>query len=391
VWGALEDGSNFIDLDLRTGQLTKAGTTAVSSADGLLSVTNNTSGSMVVSLERFLNFGGGVYSKTFNAATLTVDVFGRVVGFTQPDDFFYTESVFIATAGQTTFSVNHVVGNILVFRDGLLQDTSVYSETTTTVVLTNACAAGEIITVYNMRAVSTDQYYENLNVIIVSSTANSITYSAPAFQVINAGDLLCFTATQPQSADTPTVYTVQSVNTTTKTILFTTNIAGASTGFGAFRRRSAGSTYTPFSRYTVDLVGANVYQPPEFTIRNGFEMVYVNGAQLSEIDYDLSGNEIGGFPSSVTGKLTLIMFSENNFGVPASNVTNTVAYSISGALSYVFPNNPLSMEVYANGALLAQGAGLDYTANPSGYNLVQAFNNNFTLLNQQTFARIGPA
>ena len=391
VWGAIEDGSNFIDLDLRTGQLTKAGTTAISSADGLLNVTNNTSGSMVVSLERFLNFGGGVYSKTFNAATLTVDVFGRVVGFTQPDDFFYTESVFIATAGQTTFSVTHVVGNILVFRDGILQDTSNYSETTTTVVLANACAAGEIVTVYNMRAVSTDQYYETLNVSIVSSTANSITYSAPAYQIINAGDLLCFAAAQPQPADTPTTYTVQSVNTTTKTIVFTTSIAGASTGFGAFRRRPAGSTYRPFSRYTVDLTAANSYQPPEFTIRNGFEMVYVNGTQLSEIDYDLSGNEIGGFPSSVTGKLTFIMFSENNFGVPASNVTNTVAYSISGALSYVFPSNPLSMEVYANGALLAQGTGLDYTANPSGYNLVQAFDNNFTLLNQQTFARIGPA
>jgi hypothetical protein len=391
VWGALEDGSNFIDLDLRTGQLTKAGTTAISSADGLLNVTNNTSGSMVVSLERFLNFGGGVYSKTFNAATLTVDVFGRVVGFTQPDDFFYTESVFIATAGQTTFSVTHVVGNILVFRDGVLQDTSNYTETTTTVVLANACAAGEIVTVYNMRAVSTDQYYETLNVSIVSSTANSITYSAPAYQIINAGDLLCFAASQPQSADTPTTYTVQSINTTTKTIVFTTSIAGATSGFGAFRKRAAGSTYRPFSRYTVDLTAENLYQPPEFTIRNGFEMVYVNGAQFSEIDYDLSGNEIGGFPSSVTGKMTFIMFSENNFGVPASNVTNTVAYSISGALSYVFPSNPLAMEVYANGALLAQGTGLDYTANPSGYNLVQAFDNNFTLLNQQTFARIGPA
>jgi hypothetical protein len=391
VWGALEDGSNFIDLDLRTGQLTKAGTTAISSADGLLNVTNNTSGSMVVSLEKFLNFGGGVYSKTFNAATLTIDVFGRVVGFTQPDDFFYTETVFVATASQTTFSVNHVVGNILVFRNGVLQDTSVYSETTTTVVLANACAAGEIVTVYNMRAISTDQYYENLNVVIVSSTANSITYSAPAFQIISAGDLLCFAAAQPQPADTPTTYTVQSVNTTTKTIVFTTNIAGATNGFGAFRRRPAGSTYRPFSRYTVDLTAANAYAPPNFTIRNGFEMVYVNGAQLSEIDYDLDGNEIGGFPASVTGKMTFIMFSENNFGVPASNVTNTVAYSIDGALTYVFPNNPLAMEVYANGALLAQGNGLDYTANPSGYNLVQAFNNNFTLLNQQTFARIGPA
>jgi hypothetical protein len=391
VWGALEDGQNFIDLDLRTGQLTKAGTTAISSADGLLSVTNNTEGSMVVSLQKFLNFGSGVYSKTFNAATLTVDIYGRVVGFTQPDDFFYTETVFSATSGQTVFPVNHIVGNIFVFRNGVLVDTSSYTETTTNFTFTNSCAAGEIVIVFNMRAVSTDQYYENINAAIVSSTANSITYSAPLYQIVNAGDLICFAATQPQPADTPTTYTVQSVNTTTKTIVFTTNISGATAGFNAYRKRLAGSTYAPFSRYTIDVSSANTVTPSEFTVRNGFEMIYVNGAHLNEIDYDLTGNTVGGFPSSVTGKMTFIMFSENNFGVPASNVVNTVAYSIAGALSYVYPNNPLSIEIYANGALLAQGSSYDYTANPSGFNLTQAFNNNFTLLNQQTFARIGPA
>lgn len=391
VWGALDDGDNYIDLDERTGQLTKAGTTAISAADGLLSVTNNTQGSMVVSLQKFLNFGSGVYSKTFNAATLTVDVYGRVVGFTQPDDFFYTETVFTATAGQTVFSVTHVVGNIFVFRDGVLVDTSEYSETSSNFTFTNPCAAGEVIVVFNMRAVSTDQYYEDINASIVSSTSNSITYSAPLYQNVVAGDLLCFAATQPEPADTPTTYTVQSVNTTTKTIVFTTTISGATAEFQAYRKRAAGSTYTPFSRYTVDLSSANSVTPTQFTVRNGFEMIYVNGVHLNEIDYDLTGNTVGGFPAPVTGKMTFIMFTENNFGVPASNVVNTVSYSIAGALSYVYPNNPLSVEIYANGALLAQGSGYDYTANPAGYNLTQAFDNNFTLLNQQTFARIGPA
>ena len=391
VWGALEDGQNFIDLDQRTGQLTKAGTTAVSSADGLLSVTNNTQGSMVVSLQKFLNFGAGVYSKTFNAATLTVDVFGRVVGFSQPDEFFYTESVFTATAGQTTFSVNHVVGNIFVFRNGVLVDTSGYTETTTNFTFTQPCVAGEVVVVFNMRAVSTEQYYENINAVIVSSTSNSITYAEPLYQIVKAGELICFAANQPASTDTPTTYTVQSVNTTTKTIVFTTTITGATTGFGAYRKRAAGSTYAPFSRYTIDVTSENTVTPTEFTVRNGFEMIYVNGSQFNEIDYDLTGNTVGGFPAPVTGKMTFIMFSENNFGVPASNVVNSVAYSNDGALTYVYPNNPLSMEIYANGALLAQGASYDYTANPSGYNLTQAFNNNFTLLNQQTFARIGPA
>lgn len=391
VWGALEDDLNFIDLDQRTGQLTQAGTTAISSADGLLNVTNNTSGSMVVSLEKFLNFGAGVYSKSFSAATLTVDIFGRVVGFTEQDEFFYTESVFVATAGQTSFSVTHVVGNILVFKNGLLLDTSLYTETTTTVVLNTACAVSEIVTVYNMRAVSTNQYYEVLGTTIASSGSTTIVYGDATDQIIEAGDKLCFAATQPDPTSTQTTFTVQSVNVSTKTITFTTTISGATTGLGVFRQRAAGAAYRPFSRYTFDLTNASLIDPSNVTVRNGFESVYVNGTQFSEIDYDLSGNAITGFPANVTGKMTLIMYAENNLGIPASNVTNTVAYSVSGALTYPFSSNPLSLEIYANGVLLAQGSGLDYTASTSNYNLVTAFDNNFTLLNQQTFARDGAA
>ena len=391
VWGALEDGNNYIDLDQRTGQLTKAGSTAVSVADGLLSVNNNTDGSMIVALNKFLNFGAGVYTKTFSAATLTIDVYGRVVGFSEPDNFYYTEDVFSATAGQTVFSVTHIVGNILVFRDGILLDTSEYSETTSNVTLTNACAAGEIVVIINMRAVSTNQYYEDLGVTISSSTSNTVTFAVSSYQAIVAGDQLCFAANQPESTDTPTVYTVQSVNSNNTVITFTTNISGATTGYGVYRKRAAGATYAPFTRYTTDLVAASTFTPTNFQFRNGFEMIYLNGCNFSEIDYDLSGNTISGFPSSATGKMTFIMFAENNLGVPCSNITNTPIYSTNGALSYNFQSNPLAMEIYANGALLAKGASYDYTATSATYLLNTAFDNNFTLLNQQTFARIDAA
>tara|TARA_R110000868_G_scaffold182605_1_gene423615 strand:+ start:14523 stop:17843 length:3321 start_codon:yes stop_codon:yes gene_type:complete len=391
IWGALQDGQNYIDLDERTGQITRAGTTAISSADGLLSVTNNTGGSMIVSLQKFLNFGSGIYSKSFNAATLTVDVYGRVVGFTESDEFFYSEDVFSATSGQTSFSVTHVIGNILVFRNGSLLDTSEYTETTTTVVMATACASGEIVVVINMRAVSTNQYYEVLGTTISSSGSSTIVYGDPTDQIVEVGDLLCFAANQPASADTPATFTVQSVNTSTNTITFTTSISGATTGYGVFRKRAAGAAYRPFSRYTFDLSNSSSYTPSNFTIRNGFESVYVNGTQFNEIDYDLSGEAITGFPSDLTGKMTVIMYAENNLGVPASNVTNTVSYSVNGALTYIFASNPLAMEVYANGALLTKGSGYDYTASSSNYNLTTAFANNFTLLNQQTFARIGAA
>ena len=386
LWSGLPDGNNFIDLDKRTGQLTKVGTTSISSGDGLLSVTNNTSGSMVVSLEKFLNFGAGVYSKTFSAATLTIDVFGRVVGFTQPDNFYFTETVFNATSGQTSFSVTHTVGNVLVFRNGLLLSTSDYTETSTTVVMNNACALNEIVVVLNMRAVSIDPFYEPLNTTIASSGSTTVVYVDAPYQLIEAGDLLTFANT-----GTPTQYTVQSVNTSTKTITFTTTISGATAGLEIYRYRGTGATYRPFSRIETDLTNVGSWTPTEITVTNGYELIFVNGSAFNEIDYDLSGATIGGFPANVTGKAVLIQFSANNLGVPASNITNTVAYSINGALSYSFPNNPLSMALYANGALFAKGSSYDYTATSLGYNLTNAINNNFTLLNQQTFARDGAA
>jgi hypothetical protein len=100
---------------------------------------------------------------------------------------------------------------------------------------------------------------------------------------------------------------------------------------------------------------------------------------------------LDGFPSAVTGKLSIIMFSPNNLAVPASNIANTPAYSVAGQVLYLFASNPLSMEVYANGALLAKGSGYDYTASASGFTLATAYTTNSILFNQQTFARIGAA
>jgi hypothetical protein len=392
VWSGLPDGSNFIDLDERTGQLIKSGTTTVSAADGLLSVTNNTSGSMVVSLQKFLNFGEGVYTKTFPASTLTIDVYGRIVGFTEPDSFYYTENTLIATAGQTVFNVTHIVGQCLVFRDGLLVPLSDYSETSSTITFNDACAEGETVVVIEMRATSTDQYYEMMNTQIASSTSNTITVVFCTSQGIDAGDELCFASSQPDPSDTPTVYTVQSVNQSTKTITFTTSISGATAGFNVYRKRAAGSDYIPFTRHDFDVSNTNIYTPTTFQISNGFESIYVNGVQFSEIDYDLSSDgSITGFPAPITGKMSVILYAPNNFNVPASNVTNTVAYSVANTVFYELANNPNAMTVYANGAYLTKGADKDYTASTSGFTLVTAIQNNVTLFNQQTFASMGDA
>jgi hypothetical protein len=390
VWSALLDPTggvqSFIDLDRSTGQVIVNGFSSSNQNDGFLSITNNTDGQMRVNLQQFLNFGAGIYTKSFDVAKLTVDVYGRVVGFLEQDQFFYTETVYLATAAQTTFSNTHTVGWILVFRNGILLDTTEYSETSTTVVMANACAAGEIITVFYMRGVSTSASYVQTNMTIASSTSNTITYNNAPWQVVNVGDKLTFTDT-----GTPTQYTVQSINTTTKVITFTTTIAGATAGNQVFIARAAGSSYAPFSRYTFALTNATTYTPTTWAIQNGAESIYVNGSQINEIDYNITGAAIDGFPAPLTGNMTVILYSPNNLNVPASNIVNVTAYSTAGQTTYPFVSNPLSLEIYANGALLAQGASYDYTASSANYILTTAFNNNSTLLNQQTFARDGAA
>ena len=389
-WSALLDptGSNqsFIDLDVRTGQLTVAGATGNNINDGFLAVTNNTDGSMKVNLHDFLNFGAGVYSKSFNAATLTIDVYGRVIGFSEADNFYYTEDVFSATAGQTSFSITHTIGWVLVFRNGELLDPSEYTETGSTVVMNTACASGEKVVIIYMRGNSTSEYYEPLNITIASSGSNTVTYSGLPWNKVVAGDVIAFA-----NAGSPTLYTVSSVNQSTKVITFTTSISGATAGLTLYRYRAAGSNYAPFTRYDQDVTATTSFLPTEYQIRNGFEFIFVNGVQISEIDYNVNvtTSALDGFPAPLTGRLTVIQFAPNNLEVPASNIANNPAYSVSGQSTYPFNSNPLSMEVYANGCLLTKT--YDYNAYSASWVLTTPFSNNDTLLNQQTFARIGAA
>jgi hypothetical protein len=382
LWAGLEDGVNVIDLDMRTGQLTKVGTSSVSSADGLLSVTNNTEGTMVVSLNKFLNFGNGVYSKNFSPTSLTIDIYGRVVGFEAQDDFFSSEYVYTATAGQTTFAASHILGQALVFRNGLLMPPVDYTETTTNITFTNACAVGEIINIIVMRAVSSLDSYDELGINVAS--LSPFTYNGLPFQELAAGEQITFS-----NVGTPTIYTIATVNMVTKQITFTVTPTGVAVGADMYIFTAENAEYKPFYRYTFDTTALSSYTSPIIDIRSGFEQLYANGSQFNEIDYDLTTNTFSGFPSPLTGKVDLIVYAPNNLGVPCSSVTNFVAYSINGALTYNFANNPLSMQVFANGSLLTKN--IDYVPNTSSYNLAVAFTNNFTLLNQQTYARTGAA
>ena len=206
IWSALPDGINYIDLDVRTGQLIETGTTTVGT--GEIAVTNNQDGRIVASLAPFLDFGTGVYTKTSSVATLTIDIYGRVVGFEEPDAFYYTEEVFTATAGQTVFNVTrssgYISGQCLVLENGLLLNTSEYTDTggsTGTVTFATGRTAGDIITIISVKSVNSSTG------VYASFTRNSATltnassYTASGFTLNSGYELLFLNGTVVNDQD----------------------------------------------------------------------------------------------------------------------------------------------------------------------------------------------
>lgn len=387
LWSALPDGTNYIDLDVRTGQLIKTGTTTT--GGGQIAITNNPDGTMVGALQQFLNFGG---ASTFTGtpASITVDIYGRVVALTPPDGFYYTSWETVATAGQTVFTptargTGYITGQDLVFRNGTLLDSSEYTETSTTITMGTACAAGDQVAVLSFRSVATSVYYEPLNIYFASGTT-TVTYTGAPYQIINVGDKLTFS-----SSGTPTQYTVSAVNTTTKTITFTAAVSGVTAGTQIYRYRASGSTYPSFSRYTATLSAASSYTPTTFTLRSGYELLFLNGTVVNDQDYDLVSNTINNFPAVASGNLTIIQWAENSSTVPNGLPANVAVNTAAGQATYSFSFDPNYFEIYGNGLLYVRGASSDYNVGTNTYTLNPTPTTNLTVLVQETFNGAGPA
>jgi hypothetical protein len=205
IWAGLPDGTNNIDLDQRTGQLIQTGTTSVGT--GEIAITNNAQGSFVASLQQYLDFGGA-YTQTAAVATLTIDIYGRVVGFETPDDFNYTQQVFTATSGQTVFTVTraagYIVDNCWVMQNGCLLDESEYTDTagaTGTVTLATGATTGDIITITSFKSVnSTTGVYTSFTRNSATLT-NQASYTASGFTLNTGFELLFLNGTIVNSQD----------------------------------------------------------------------------------------------------------------------------------------------------------------------------------------------
>jgi hypothetical protein len=203
IWAALPDGTNYIDLDVRTGQLLKVGTTSVGT--GEISVSNNADGVVVAHLAPYLDFGPGVYTITGSAATITIDIYGRVVGFTSPDTFDMTISTFTATSDQTFFAVTrnaaYLVGQCFVFNQGTLCQTSEYTDAAGGVTFGTGVVLDNIVTVISFRSTNgpTGTYASFSRNSAVLSAAGS--YTVSGFTLISGYELLFINGTVVNEQD----------------------------------------------------------------------------------------------------------------------------------------------------------------------------------------------
>jgi hypothetical protein len=388
LWSALPDGVNVIDLDSKTGQLITTGTTTTGT--GQVKVSNTGDGQLIASLDQFLDFGGPT-TFTGSAATITVDIYGRVVGFTTPDDFYMTIDYFDATASQTVFSVTraatYIQGQCLVFQNGLLLSDTEYTDTggaTGTVTLSTGATLNDVVTIYSMRAISSGAFYDNTYLQVDTVGATSIVWNAASmpYQLIRAGDLLTFS-----NVGTPTTYTVSTVNYSTRTITFTGAIT-ASAGNTIYTYRAATSSYPVFSRFEATLTSTATYKPTDWEFNSGYELPFYNGTIVPDSDFDIVGNTYTITPSVSDGLLTIIQFSANNTTTPTGTPQNVITYAIVGQTFYSFNFTSGALGIYANGVLYE--GGVDYTTSTNSYNLTNSPTESF-IIQQQTFARAGAA
>ena len=379
IWAALPDGTNYIDLDVRTGQLIQTGTTTVGT--GEIAITNNLQGQVVAALQQYLNFGGA-YSQTFSAGNLTVDIYGRVVGFESPDAFYYSEQEYTATAGQTVFNVTrgagYIVGQCLVYQNGCLLNPSEYTDAATTVTFATGRTVGSKITIESFKSVSSI----NLTTLSASGTGSiaTLTFAARPTVPFAVGQSILVAGVTPSGYNG--TYTVTAC--TNNSVSFASTTTGAQTVAGTITL--ANTNYPSFTRNAATLSNQGTYTASGFTLVSGFELLFLNGTIMNSQDYDISGQTIS-FIGNATGDLQIIQWSPNNLGVPNGTPVNIDALTAAGVYLYSFNYDPMAFNVFENGIQLIQGT--DFTTGTNTYTLIPTPTVGGDILVQQTFARTG--
>ena len=291
IWSGLIDGTNIIDLDQRTGQLIGTGTTTVGT--GEIAIINNPNGSIVASLQEYLDFGGA-YTKTVTVGTLTIDIYGRVVGFSPPDDFDYTENTFIATSGQTVFNVTRGTGYItnqcFVFKNGLMLDEYEYTDNITNITLETGATLYDDITIISFKSInSSTGVYASFTRNPVTLT-NQSSYTASGFTLNNGFELLFLNGT---------IVTAQDYSISGQTITFIGNTTGYMEVIQWTPNNLGVANGTPVNVDAFTIIGQTLYN---FNFNASAFNLFSNGVILvNTVDFSQGTNQytLANIPSTI--------------------------------------------------------------------------------------------
>jgi len=377
IWLGLPNGKNIIDLNYRTGQVIQTGTT--STGTGELQINNNPEGLLQASLAQLLTFPGGATTYTSSVATLTVDRYGRVVGFVTPDNFYYTMTAHIATSGQTVFNITrgteYRTGNTFVFQNGLYLDQSQWTDGSSQITLAINANTNDVVTIISMASVG-----NSLITTGASGTGSiaTLTFATQSIVPFTIGESITISGVTPSGYNG--TYTV--TNCTTSSVSFANTTTGSQTVAGTI---IGNRTYNSFNVYSDTLSNQANYTTSGWLV-SGNELIFLNGTVVNAQDYNISGQTIS-FNTAVTGDMQVIIWANNNQGQPNGIPQNTDLYTIIGQTIYPFTYNPLSFNLYNNGVLLLET--VDYTVTTGSYTLSQTPTTNLNILVEQTFNRTG--
>ena len=371
----------YIDLDQTSGQAIITGLTTANANNGMLAIQPTNDGRLQVALNKFISFGtdgsgAEILHKTVQPSLLTIDIFGRVVGFQYPDDFYFTIQNYTTTSGQTVFtttrSSTYLINNCLVFENGTLVDVSEYTDTagsTGTVTFSSGRSLNNSITIISIRA---------------SHTASAGSFVLTKF----------YTITDLGSTTNAQWNTIAGTSGVTYSVGSTFTCANIGTGFGTGQ---AATVYNAFTRFNQTITNEN-HITPTTPIENGFEYLFFNGIAMTDPDYNINNaGDIIDLPANMSGTMTVIQWAANNLSAPAGNCYQVTTYTQANQPNYNFGLTQYAFNLHYNGVFQVNGTttttttNYDYTTVSGGYALSNTPLVNTDTLLQQSFTRTGAA
>ena len=142
----------------------------------------------------FSNFHGATLCVTPTTST-TTQAGTTTSTTTQATGFFYTKSTFTATANQNQFNVpraaGYILGQCLVFQNGILLDTTEYTDSAGTVTLTRGATSDDIISIMSFRSTSYGSTTISFNRVSDNLT-NATTHTVTTGLTLESGRELLF-------------------------------------------------------------------------------------------------------------------------------------------------------------------------------------------------------